>query len=189
MLIWKSQCKALLPFIFFHLILIWRLSNDNQCECSPILYSLGTSGTQKTNSPYLGTMSLGGPLTGLRSVVMQEKRVGDRVGCFSFWKVKWVTLLSWVMCVLVSGSTHKFSCSVVPGCFVTPWTVACSSVHGILQVRILEGAAISSSRGSSWSRDRPRISCVSCIGRQILHHCATWEAPSGSMCMYLYISL
>ena len=28
--------------------------------------------------------------------------------------------------------------------------------------------AISSSRGSSWLRDRTRISCVSCIGRQIL---------------------
>ena len=25
-------------------------------------------------------------------------------------------------------------------------------------------------------RDRTRISCISCIGRQILYHCTTWEA-------------
>ena len=42
-----------------------------------------------------------------------------------------------------------------------------SSVHGISQARILEGVAISFSRGSSRSRDQTRISC---IGRQILNH-------------------
>ena len=48
-----------------------------------------------------------------------------------------------------------------------------SSVHGILQARILEWVATSSSRGSS----RPRAqTCVSCIARQILYHCTTWEA-------------
>ena len=50
------------------------------------------------------------------------------------------------------------------------------SVHGILQARILESVAISYSRGSSWLRDQTHISCISCIGRQILYHCATWEA-------------
>ena len=50
------------------------------------------------------------------------------------------------------------------------------SVHGILQVRILEWVAISSSRGSSWPRDWTQASCVSCMGRQILYHCGTWEA-------------
>ena len=45
-----------------------------------------------------------------------------------------------------------------------------SSVHGILQARILEGVAISSSRGSSQSRDRTCVSYVSCIGRQVLYH-------------------
>ena len=42
-----------------------------------------------------------------------------------------------------------------------------SSVHGITQARILEWAAISSSRGSSRSRDWTHIP-VSCIGRWIL---------------------
>ena len=50
-------------------------------------------------------------------------------------------------------------------------------VHGISQARILEWVAISRSRGSSWPRDPTLISCVSCIGRQILYPWATWEAP------------
>ena len=35
-----------------------------------------------------------------------------------------------------------------------------SSVHGIFQARTLEWVAISFSRGSSWSRDRTRVSCI-----------------------------
>ena len=38
-----------------------------------------------------------------------------------------------------------------------------SSVHGILQTRILEWVAMPSSRGSSQPRDRTCIYCVSCI--------------------------
>ena len=48
-----------------------------------------------------------------------------------------------------------------------------SSIHGILQARILEWVAISFSRRSSPPRDR---TCISCIGRLILYHLATWEA-------------
>ena len=51
-----------------------------------------------------------------------------------------------------------------------------SSGHGIFQARILEWATIFSSRGSSRPRARTRGSCVSCIGRQLLYHCATWGA-------------
>ena len=40
-----------------------------------------------------------------------------------------------------------------------------SSVHELFQARILEGIAISYSRGSSWPRDRTHVSCVSFIGR------------------------
>ena len=42
-----------------------------------------------------------------------------------------------------------------------------SSVHGILQARILEWVAMPSSRGSSQPRDQTRISYVSCIGRRV----------------------
>ena len=46
-----------------------------------------------------------------------------------------------------------------------------SSVSGIFQARILEWVALSFSRGSSQSRDRTQVSCVSCIGRRILYLC------------------
>ena len=48
-----------------------------------------------------------------------------------------------------------------------------SSSHGILLARILKHVAISSSRGSSQPRDGACISCVSCIGMQVLSLCAT----------------
>ena len=54
----------------------------------------------------------------------------------------------------------------------SPWTVACQA-HGTSQTRILEGVDISFSRESSWCRDRTRVSC---IGRQMLYHWATWDA-------------
>ena len=44
-----------------------------------------------------------------------------------------------------------------------------SYVHGILQARILEWVAMSSSRASSQPRDLTCISCVSCIGRRVLY--------------------
>ena len=53
-----------------------------------------------------------------------------------------------------------------------------SSVHGILQARILEWVAIPFSRASSCPRDWTRISYVSWIGRGFFTTSATWEAPS-----------
>ena len=47
-----------------------------------------------------------------------------------------------------------------------------SSVHGILQARTLEWVAISFFR----FRDLTHVSCISCIGRQILYYCTIWEA-------------
>ena len=44
------------------------------------------------------------------------------------------------------------------------------SVHRILQARILEWVAISSSKETSWLRDQTHFSYVSCIGRWLLHH-------------------
>ena len=61
--------------------------------------------------------------------------------------------------------TH--ACTPAQSCPTLCYPVNCSPpgspVHGISQARILEWVAISSSRGSSWPRDRTNISCVSCI--------------------------
>ena len=73
---------------------------------------------------------------------------------------------------------YRFVCVCVCVCvsvrlFVTPWTVASpgSSVYGISQARKLEWVAIFFSRGSYQPRDWTGISC---IGRWILYHWATW---------------
>ena len=69
---------------------------------------------------------------------------------------------------------HPMNCSL-PG----------SSVHGILQARILEWVAISSSRGFSWSRDQTCISCDSCIaGRSFIT-----EPPEKPICLVTQIQI
>ena len=54
-----------------------------------------------------------------------------------------------------------FSHKVTSNSFAIPWTTACqvSLAMGILQARILEWVALSSSRGSSRPRDGTHISC------------------------------
>ena len=56
-----------------------------------------------------------------------------------------------------------------------------SSVHGVLQARILEWVAMPSSRGSSHPRDRTCMSWVSCIGRKILYHWAEFNPWVGKI--------
>ena len=67
--------------------------------------------------------------------------------------------------------------------FATPWTVACQAPlsMGILQARILGWLAMPSSSGSSRARDRTCICYISCIGRWVLDHYATWEARTSEL--------
>ena len=73
-------------------------------------------------------------------------------------------------------------CSVTQSCLTLCNPLDCSppdsSVHAIPKARILEWVAVSYSRGSSPPRDQTCISCISHIGRQILYHWATWDAPA-----------
>ena len=61
-----------------------------------------------------------------------------------------------------------------------------SSIHGILQSRILEWVDLPSSRGSPQFRNQTYNSCVSCIADRFFTHWVTWEAPN---CMFLTILL
>ena len=71
-------------------------------------------------------------------------------------------------------------CSVARLCLTLCNPIDCSppgsSVHGNFHARILEWVAISYSREQSQPRDQTWVSCASCISRQILYHCTTWEA-------------
>ena len=52
-------------------------------------------------------------------------------------------------------------------CDPIDYSLPSSSVHGILQARILEWVAISFSKGYSQPRDRTHVYC---IGKRILYH-------------------
>ena len=69
------------------------------------------------------------------------------------------------VCVWERERERESACSVVSDS-ATTWTIYSppgSSIHGILQARILEWVAIFSSRGSSWPRDQTHVSWVSYI--------------------------
>ena len=51
-------------------------------------------------------------------------------------------------------------------------------IHEISQARILEWVAISSYRGSSQPQDQTHVSC---IGKHILYHLATWKRYSSEI--------
>ena len=59
-------------------------------------------------------------------------------------------------------------------CDPVDYSLPGSSVHGILQARILERVTISFSRGSSWPRGQTWFCC---IGRQILYHLNQQGSP------------
>ena len=82
----------------------------------------------------------------------------------------YISTYNMYMCV----SSIAQSCLIL--CDPMDSSLPCSSVHGIFQARILEQVTISSSRGFPQSRDQTHISRISCTGRWILYHWASWEA-------------
>ena len=69
---------------------------------------------------------------------------------------------------------HLLSCPTL--CNSTNCSPPGSSVHGILQTRILEWVSSSSSRESP-NPQIQHISCISCIGRQNLYQMSQWRSP------------
>ena len=61
-----------------------------------------------------------------------------------------------------------------------------SSVHGILQARILQWVTISFSRGSSQTTF---LSWVSCVGRRILYHLSHQGSPHMYVCVCVCVSV
>ena len=108
------------------------------------------------------------------------------------WRIVWETPYS-ITCLQSQSSpsqSYFISLSPLSDCVYTKLLQSCltlcdpmdcslpdSSVHGILQARILEWVAMSSSRGYSWPRDRTLISCISRIPVRLFIHWPTWEVP------------
>ena len=93
------------------------------------------------------------------------------------WNVVWIDMcFNWKSHTNMKKRNARLPYVCVLSCFSLVWhcdpmdcSLPGSSVHGILQARVLEWVVMSFSRGLSWPKDRTCISFLSCIGRQILY--------------------
>ena len=96
------------------------------------------------------------------------------------WIVNWyqwpscLALVFILTCVVLIAMLSHFS--HVWLCEPMDCSLPGSSVHGILQARILEWVAVPSSSPSSWPRDLTHISCSSCFIGEFFTTSATYEA-------------
>ena len=91
---------------------------------------------------------------------------------------QWSRDVCWRRCCRSASREWLCCCCLVAKSCLTPCDpVDCSppgsSVHGIVQARILQCVPISFSRGSSPHRHQTLVSNIS---TRILHYCATWKA-------------
>ena len=78
----------------------------------------------------------------------------------------WVLWLrNWKFILFCASTKLLQSCPTL--CNPMEHSLPGSSVHGILQARVLEWVAVSFFRGSSWPRDGTCVSYISYIGRQV----------------------
>ena len=92
--------------------------------------------------------------------------------------------------ILVQRWTKSPSCVCAPLCPTLCNPMDCSppgfSIHGISQARTLEWVVISLSRRSSQLRD---WTWVSCVGRQVVYHWATWEASISTIYLSIFFHI
>ena len=103
--------------------------------------------------------------------------------------------LQWKPRVLTTWITKEVpicflcACSVTQLCLILCDPMNCSlpssPVHGVLQVSRMEWVAISPFRESPWPRDQTGISCISCIGRQIILPLSHLGSPFAFFIRYL----
>ena len=91
----------------------------------------------------------------------------------------WTYLFGWVLFPLpfvlfLKNWKVKVTQSCLTLCDPMDYSLPSSSIHGILQARVLEWVAISFSRGSSWPGDWTQVSCTA--GR-FFTNWVTREAP------------
>ena len=81
--------------------------------------------------------------------------------------------LSYIELWALSSQASSVGLGEEPSRLLCPWDSPGKNIGEV---------AISSSRGSSWPRDRTWVSCISCTGMRFFfffffYHWATWEAP------------
>ena len=101
-----------------------------------------------------------------------KEKSGPRISIAIFFKDTQMFNKLVKRCSNISLCVCKLSCFSprLTLCNSTDCSPAVSSVHGILQARVLEWVAVPSSRESSQPRDQTCVSYISCIGRCVLYH-------------------
>ena len=90
-------------------------------------------------------------------------------------------LLEFPFLYIPSNFCYLWVCMCTQSCPTLCYPICCSppgsSVHRLLQAKLLEWVAISFSRGSLWPRDWTQVSCIFCIGRWVLYQLSHWGSP------------
>ena len=98
---------------------------------------------------------------------MGSQRVGHDWATELNWEIR-VYSLSYCLCgaqqIFIKYFIFCVFCVSDSACLILCDTINCSlphsSIHGVLQARILEWIAMPFSRGSSWPRDQTQVSCI-----------------------------
>ena len=100
-----------------------------------------------------------------------------------FSSVLWIHDSSVCVCVCVCACVRAHTLKS----WAAPWTGAHQAPPsmGFSRQEYWSGLPWPPPGESSQPRDWTYICCVSCIGRRILYHCATWEALKGSKILWL----
>ena len=111
------------------------------------------------------------------TVVLTVLKSRSTSHCLTF---MWVWSLSEPSKVALCCMLSRFSCVWLSATLWTIYSPPGSSVHGVLQARILVWVAMPGSRGSSQLRDQTHVSYISCIGRWVFTTSTIWKAQGGS---------
>ena len=117
---------------------------------------------------------------------LQSKRDCSKFGAGLFSGL-WILFLSGILKVFCYGETVELVVASVYVCsmlscvqlFATPGTVARQAPlsMGFSRQEYWSGLPFPSPGDLPNPGIETHVCCISCIGRQILYHCATWEAP------------
>ena len=105
--------------------------------------------------------------------------------------VTWGTYNLW-LAFEVGSSLMECSCMLSHvQLFVTLWTVAHQALlfMGLSRQEHWSGLSFPPPEGSSQPSDGPQVSCVSCKGRRILYHYATWEVQPLTCRKWCYLQV
>ena len=108
------------------------------------------------NKQYAGFDSSSTYINFLLQMSLQSGKIANMKLSRLHWKTIWIAII-----IIYHSESESVSCLLcLTLCTTMDRSLPGSSVHEIVQVKILEWVDIPSSKGSAWSRDRIWVSCI-----------------------------